>query len=39
MKKEYQNAEIEIIVFSACDIVTASGPDSSDTDYDGVEHW
>ena len=35
MKKEYKNAELEVIRFGVCDVVTSSDPDPSDTDWGG----
>ena len=37
MKKDYENAEINIIDFKLCDVITTSNPDpeGEDTDWGG----
>ena len=35
MKKDYENAQIEIIDFKLCDVITTSIPDPDDTDWGG----
>ena len=35
MKAKYENAELEVIELTSCDIVTASGGSTGDNDDDG----
>lgn len=35
MKKEYEKAELRVILFDVCDVVTSSDPDPNDTDWGG----
>ena len=38
-KECYLEAELDVVMLNCGDVITTSGVDSSDTDWDGVQNW